>query len=112
MVTIKSFRKNKATDGREFISLELQSGVEAIQSLKTGKMYLSVRKCFISTTFDEQTAEALVGSKMEGTVSRVLCDPYDYTIKATGEVIQLTHSYQYEPIDAAAIASKREVEFA
>ena len=112
MVTIKSIRKNQTTDGREFISLELQSGVEAVQSLKTGKMYLTVRKCFISSTFDQQTAEALIGSSLEGTVSRVLCEPYPYTIKATGEIIQLSHTYQYEPVDNPAVTSKGEVEFA
>jgi len=110
MVTIKSFRKNKTSDGREFISLELQSGVEAVQSLKTGKLYLTARRCFISTTFDEQTAQELVGSKMEGTVARISCDPYDYTVKDTGEIIQLSHSYEYQPIDSGSVVTRKEAE--
>ena len=49
---------------------------------------------------------------MEGTIARVSCPVYDYTIKATGEVIQLAHPFEFMPVDLSAVASKREVEFA
>lgn len=106
MVTIKSIRKNKTTDGREFVSLELVSGVEFVQSNQTGKFYATQRHTSMPTTFDEGTAQQLIGTSMPGTITRVSSDPYDYIIKATGEVIQLSHSYQYFPEDSAAVATR------
>ena len=34
---------------------------------------------------------------MAGTIERVQCDPYDYTVPETGEVVALAHSYEYVP---------------
>lgn len=68
-----------------------------IQSQKTGKFYATVRKCNISTTFDESIAKGLIGSVLPGTIERISTDPYDYTIKSTGEVVTMSHSYGYQP---------------
>lgn len=95
MVKIIEARKAQNKEGKEFISLKLQGNIEALQSQQTGKMYLSARTCYISSTFDEATAQALIGTQLPGIVRRVASDPYQYTIKATGEVITLAHRYEY-----------------
>lgn len=112
MVTIKGIKKYLRKDGTEFITLQLESGVEFVQSQETGKFYATVRKCSMPSTFDEQTAEKLIGQSIQGTIVRVASEPYDYTIPSTGEVIQLAHSYQYQPEDSSAVVRKKEQEFA
>lgn len=97
MVKIIAVKKSANKEGKEFFSLKIQGGVEAIQSSETGRMYLTVRNCYVSTTFDEATAEALIGGELPGTVRREESEPYEYTIKATGEVITLSHRYEYSP---------------
>jgi len=97
MVTVKTYQIRQSSDGRSFITLQLEGGLEMIQSQKTGKFYATVRKCSIPNTFDEDTAKGLVGSILPGTIERVAAEPYDYTIKSTGEVITLMHSYGYQP---------------
>jgi hypothetical protein len=34
---------------------------------------------------------------MPGTIERVECDPYNYTVPETGEVVTLAHTYEYVP---------------
>jgi hypothetical protein len=92
MVTIKSFKSNLSKDGKQFVSLELTGGLELVQSNNTGRFYATVRRCFIPATFDEEVAESLVGTQIQGEIVRVLCDPYQYTVKDSGEVITLQHS--------------------
>lgn len=115
MVKIIAVKKSANKEGKEFFSLKIQGGVEAIQSNETGRMYLTVRTCYVSTTFDEATAEALIGSELPGTVKRVECDPYEYTVKATGEVMTLCHRYEYSRDDEQQLSSQakeeREVPF-
>jgi len=101
MVKIIGVKLTENSEGKSFVSLKLQGGAEAIQSQKTGKFYLTARTCYILSTFDKQTAESLVGTTMPGSIGRVFCDPYDYTVKSTGEVISLSHSYQYKPEDSS-----------
>ncbi len=97
MVTVKSFTKRQSADGREFITLELVGGVELVQSQNSGRFYATVRKCSIPSTFDESVAASIVGSQLPGDVVRIPSEAYDYTIKSTGEVITLQHSYGYQP---------------
>jgi hypothetical protein len=99
MVKIIAVKKSANKEGKEFFSLKIQGGVEAIQSSETGRMYLTVRTCYISSTFDEATAQALIGSELPGTVKRVESESYEYTIKGSGEVITLSHRYEYFPDD-------------
>jgi len=95
MVTIVDYKKRETQDGKEFFVLELQSGIEMVKSRETGKYYATVRKTSIPTTFDEQTCSALVGTKLNGTIVKQECEPYEYTIQETGEVITLHHHYVY-----------------
>jgi hypothetical protein len=97
MIKIINYKLSKNADGKEFVSLKLQGGVEAIQSQQTGRFYLTAKTCYISSTFDEQTAKGLVGSEIPGSVVRVACEPYEYTVKDTGEVLTLAHRFEYLP---------------
>ena len=97
MVTVNSYNVREGKDGKTFISLELAGDLEMVQSSKTGRFYATNRRCFISSTFDEQTAKRMVGKQMPGSIGKMECNAYDYTLPETGEVIQLSHSYGYNP---------------
>ena len=95
MVRIVNYQKRQTEDGKVFFVLELQGGIEMVKSAETGKFYITARKATISSTFDELTCQALIGTELSGKVDKVSCEPYEYTIKDTGEVITLTHRFEY-----------------
>lgn len=95
MVTVKEIKKAKNSKGEEFYGLIVQSGAMAVKSKSTGRVYLTAKTAFVSTTFDEKTASSLIGVEFEGTIRKVTTDPYEYTIEATGEIIELTHRWEY-----------------
>ena len=95
MVRIINYQKRQTEEGKEFFVLELQGGIEMVKSTKTGKFYVTARKVSISSTFDELTCQALIGTELPGSVEKVSCKPYDFVIKETGETISLTHTYEY-----------------
>lgn len=97
MVTITDYKTRKREDGTTFCVLEIQNGIELIQSKTTGQYYATSKKCFIPATFDELVCRSLRGTKMRGNIIKVQCEPYDFTIKETGEVINLEHRYEYTP---------------
>lgn len=107
MVTVKSFSKRETKDGRSFISLELVGSAELVQSSSTGKFYATVRKCRIPATFDETTAATLVGTRMPGEIVRIDCDPYEYTIQSTGEVVLLQHTFGYQPTPSGEVVREQ-----
>jgi hypothetical protein len=95
MVRIVNYQKRKTEEGKEFFVFELQGGIEMVKSQQTNKFYVTSRKATISSTFDEQTCVALVGTELSGNIQKVECEPYEYTIKDTGEIITLSHRYEY-----------------
>jgi len=95
MVTITGYKVSENKEGEEFVRLEVQGGVLPVRSKKTGKLYLTSKKAYIASTYDERTAEALVGVSIPGDVKKVECDPFEYTIKETGENITMNHRYEY-----------------
>lgn len=105
MVRIISYKKRETEDGKEFFVLELQSGIEMVKSKETGKFYVTARKASISSTFDELTCQALIGTELPGKVEKVMCEPYEYVIKDTGEVITLTHRFEYVEEEKATTPS-------
>lgn len=109
MVTIIDYRIAENSEGKPFTSLKLQGGIEPIQSQQTGRFYLTAKTCLIPSTFDETTAKALVGSQMPGKVERVYCEPYDYTIKETGETISLSYRYEYQPEDVYSSSAEQDL---
>ena len=71
-------------------------------------MYFTAKTAFVATTFDEQTASSLVGMEFEGTIRKVETDPYQYTIEETGEIIELSHRWEY--VDPALEMAEQVVE--
>ncbi len=101
MVRITNYKERETEDGRVFLVLELQGGIEMVRSQITQKFYATARKTTIPATFDEETCKALIGQEMPGKIEKVDCDPYEFTIKDTGEVIQLDYRYEYSPEEDA-----------
>ncbi len=97
MVTITNCFTRQGKDGKPFVVLELTGDVEMIQSASTGRFYATAKRCNVPSSFSEETARMLIGKQMPGRIDRVQADPYQYTIKETGEVITLAHTYAYTP---------------
>ena len=95
MVRIVNYQKRTTEEGKVFFTLELQGGIEIVKSQETGKQYITARKANMSCTFDELTCQSLIGTELPGSVRKVNCEEYDYTIKDTGEIITLSHRYEY-----------------
>ncbi len=95
MVKVIDFKSRTNESGQEFFALIVQGGAEPIRSAKTGKLYFSAKTASVPSTFDEETCQSLIGCSFEGSVRKVACDPYNYTIGETGEVIELSHCYEY-----------------
>lgn len=104
MVTITNYTKRKREDGTAFCVLEINSGIELLQSQTTGQYYATAKKCFIPATFDEAVCRSLKGTMMKGDIIKVECEPYQYTIKETGELITLNHRYEYTPDESSQLA--------
>ena len=97
MVRIVNYKKRQAEDGKEFFVLEITGGIEMVMSNSTGQFYATAKKAYLASTFDEETCKALVGSEMPGSIIKAECEPYEYTIRDTGEVITLNYRYVYLP---------------
>lgn len=98
MVTVINYAlRKKEGESKPYITLTLEGGVEMVQSQNTGRFYATVRTCVVSSTFDEGTAVRMVGKDMPGSIERVPCEPYDFTIKETGEVIKMAYRWDYQP---------------
>lgn len=107
MVTVKNYhlRKKEGEEGT-YVSLELAGDLELVQSQNTGRFYATARRCFIYSTFDEATAKLMVGRQIPGSIVRVPCEPYDYTVPETAEVIKLAYKYDYTPEEAKTVTSR------
>lgn len=97
MVRIIGYKQRENEQGGSFCLLELQGGIEMQLSQTTGQYYATAKKAYITSTFDEATCKTLVGTEMAGTIEKQDCEPYEYTVKETGEIIILTHTYGYVP---------------
>lgn len=95
MVRITDYKNLKKEEGKDFNMLVVQGGIEPLLSKKTGRIYFTMRKANVTTTFDEATCKSLIGTELQGTVEKRLCEPYEYTVVETGEVLMLTHNWQY-----------------
>ena len=80
-----------------FLMFEIMGQIELLQSQKTGRFYATARRCMISTTFDAITANNFVGQSLPGSIGRVECEPYNYTVPESGEEIELAHRWDYVP---------------
>jgi hypothetical protein len=108
MVRISNYLERKSEDGKTFFVLELQGGLEMVMSQNTGNYYATAKKTSMTSTFDEETCKALIGSKLPGSITRVESEPYEYVVKETGEVILLSHSYVYNPKEKVVASTSKE----
>jgi hypothetical protein len=104
MVKVKNYHVRQSNDGDKYISLELEGDVSFVQSQNTGRFYATTKRCFMYAALDEATAKSLIGTQMPGTIERVACDPYEYTVQETGEVKTLSYTYEFRPADAVETA--------
>lgn len=95
MVKVTNYESRNSQDGKQFFVLILQGDLELVQSSETGKMYATVKKATVPCTFDELTCQALIGKELAGSIDKVECEPYEYTNPQTGELLYLTHRYEY-----------------
>lgn len=106
MVRIIDYKEREREDGEVFLVLELQGGIEMVRSQITDKFYATVRKTTIPATFDEETCKTLIGQELPGKIEQVKCDLYEFTIKDTGEVIQLDYRYEYIPEEEGTVQQR------
>lgn len=100
MVTVTGFQERKNQEGETYFALEIFSDdLEFIVSKKTGRHYATVRKCFMSTTFNEMICKKMIGRDMPGSIIKEECDPYNYVLEETGEELILTHRNVYVPVE-------------
>ena len=96
MVTIKNYATRESKTGEEFLVLVLQGGVTPVKSKETGRMYFTAKTATASCTFDEETCQSLIGSQFPGEIVRVECDEYEFALPETGEVLTLSHRWEYQ----------------
>jgi hypothetical protein len=97
MLTIIDFAKRTNAEGEPFYALILQGGISMVQSKESGQFYATARKTSVSSTFDEKTCMGLIGTKLEGSIAKVQCEPYTYVIEQTGEEITLDYRWRFVP---------------
>lgn len=95
MVKVIDLKTVEKEGEKSFTMLVVQGGVEPILSKQTGKIYLTMRKANVPTTFDVATCRSLIGLELPGTVKKIECEAYDYTIPESGEIVSLSHQWQY-----------------
>ncbi len=95
MVKIVDFKTYERKDGSEFCALVVQGGIEAVKSKETERTYFTARTVNVPCTFNQATCEALIGKDFPGSIRKVEVESYDYTIPDTGEIITLSHRYEY-----------------
>jgi hypothetical protein len=99
MLTVTSYANRTSTlDGSQFFSVELTSDDPEIVFSQNGRYYLTAKKCFMSSTFPEPVCKAMIGKQLPGSITKVECEPYEFTIPETGEVISRTHRYEFLPV--------------
>lgn len=72
-----------------------------VLSEESGRYYATAKQASVTSTFPESICKELIGSKLPGRITKIQCDPYEYTIRETGEVITLRTRWTYCPNEAA-----------
>ena len=97
MVRIIDYRQHQNAAGKTFFSLILQGVISMVQSQETGMYYATSHNASVTSTFDEKTCQSLIGQEMPGKVVKVKCEPYEYVIPSTGEMVVLNSRWVYLP---------------
>ena len=95
MVRIIDYKERTNSEGEVFFALILQGGLELVKSQETGRYYATAKGASITSTFTEEVCKSLIGEEIPGSIKKVECEPYEYTIQETGEVIELSHRWEY-----------------
>ena len=104
MVTVSDYQLRTSAEGKEYFVLELTSqDLEMVVSQQAGRFYATVRKCYMSATFPEAVCKMMVGKQIPGCITRTDCEPYEFTIPDTGEVITRQHRYDYQPVEQGSL---------
>lgn len=106
MVTITNLFIRQNKEGKPFVSLELSGDIEMVQSATTGRFYMTAKRCTVPSTFPEEVAKLMIGKTIRGRIDRVETAAYEYTVKETGEVITLGHTYVYVPEERVQTVEK------
>jgi len=101
MVTVVNFKPRVNEAGDEFFVLVIHGDLEMVRSSETGNYYATAKKSTVTCTFDESSCEQLLGKQIPGSINKVECEPYQYTLES-GEKITLEHRYEYSP-DATSV---------
>jgi hypothetical protein len=100
MVRIIGYETKKNKENETFIALILQGDLVMVQSSESGRFYATAKKTSITSTFTEEQAKMLVGREIPGRIEKVASEPYEYTVEETGEVITLSHRWEFLPENA------------
>jgi hypothetical protein len=104
MLVITDYQQRSSQDGRTYFALELTSDEpELVISQQTGRFYATVRKCFMPSTFPEAICRNMVGKQLPGSITKTDCEPYEWTVPETGEVITRSHRYEYQPVEQSSM---------
>ena len=95
MVKIIDVLKRQNSAGEDFFLLVLRGGLQIVKSEETNRYYATMKQATMSTTFDENTCKSLIGEEIPGSIVKVEVEPYEYTLPETGEVITLSHRWEY-----------------
>lgn len=105
MIQVIDYKECVSKEGNIFHALLVQGGLSVAISKETGNPYLTANKMLLSTTFNQQVCQSLIGTSLPGDILKVPCPEYVYQNKETGELVTLSHKCQY-----VAEEPKREVQ--
>ena len=95
MVKVIEFKQRKTEEGKTFNALIVLGGIEPVKSKTTGNTYFTAKMASVPSTFSDEMCSSMIGIELDGKVKRVECEPFEFTIKETGETIQRSHRYEY-----------------
>jgi len=95
MVKIIDFVKKQNKDEEDYFLLVIRGGLQLVKSQETGRYYATMKQVNLPTTFDEATCKSLIGEEIPGSIVKVEVEPYEYALPETGEIITLSHRWEY-----------------
>ena len=97
MVTVTKHFLREDAEGNNYSMLELTGDMEIMFFKASGRPYATARRCSMPATFAPEVCIGLLGKQIPGSIKKIDCESYDYTVPETGETIQLEHRWQYAP---------------
>lgn len=97
MVTITDYSQRENEEDEPFNVLHIEGEVELVRSEDSGQYYATARQTTIPSTFSDEKCESLLGKELQGSIEKVPCDKYEYTIPESGEKIILDFTWEFDP---------------